>query len=91
MTAAGKERLWADGGLKLTVGEAVGPGAIQPLFLEHMSQLTQTKHLGFGGHGQQGQQQQQGRPHSCRAAGPRVQGSPGRKVKKRRNQVVKHR
>lgn len=90
MVAARNERLWGDRGLKLTVGEAVAPIAIQPLFLEQVSQLTPAEHLGFGDRGQQGQQQQQGTPHSYRAAGPRVLGSPGGKVKTSHKQAVKH-
>lgn len=55
-----------------------------------MSRLAPAERLGFGDGGQQGQQQQQGRPHSCRAAGSRVLGSPGQKVKTRHKQAVKH-
>lgn len=74
--AAGKERLWGGRGLKLTAGEAVAPIATQPLFLEQVSQLAPA-----GGDPSQQGQQQQGTPHSCKAAGPRLLGSQGERQK----------
>lgn len=49
----------------------MGPCTFQPLFLDHVSQLTPTELLW--------QQQQQGRLHSCRAAGPHGLGSQGKR------------